>query len=132
MANSYKGELALQRGASDLILLFDINAMCEIEEQLGLKPDAVVASFNGNMSLTVLRKLLWGALREHHPEIDLKECGRIIQELTWPVVAEKLGEAIRLSFPEHDPKATPASPQPPRKTRAAAGIGEGSTASGVN
>lgn len=85
----------------DYTLQLDINAFAEAEEILGPIP---VLFAEGNeakvQSIKVVRALLWAALIEHHPEIDLKGAGKIIEEIGIKRCDEKIREGIVLAYPD--------------------------------
>jgi len=85
MANRERGEVGLTVGAQTYRLKLTINAMCEIEDALST-PDQRV-SFTAFLerlsenSVRDMRLVLWGALREYHPEVTLEGAGTLIQQL---------------------------------------------------
>ncbi len=110
MANRLKGEVALEVEGATWTLVFDVNAMCEVEYLLDQSTAEILTRLAANPPLHVVRALLWGALRRRHPNTDLNKAGEIIEAIGGPGVAlEKIGEALIAAFPEA--KETPADPR---------------------
>jgi len=102
MANPHRGAVALQAGKSAFTLSFSVNALCELEDALGLPVAKIAAGMNDpeNVRLKTVRALVWAALRDHHEEISLKEAGEIINDAGIPACMEKIGQAFQLAFPD--------------------------------
>lgn len=88
MANREKGEVSLTIGERTFTLVLNTNAMAEIEDQLSLL-DGKERNWDYFASRMVNKKtagvrdvrlLFWGMAREFHPEITLKEAGRLIDQ----------------------------------------------------
>lgn len=79
MANEIKGEVEFVAGPDRFILVFDVNALCEVESILG-RPTSELTDKITTGDMRVLRAFMWGGLREKHPDISLVEAGDIIQE----------------------------------------------------
>lgn len=96
MANAVKG--AIEAKVSDgrtLTMVFDMNTWADAEDETGLKLDALLDGLKSNsLSAKQQRALFWCALKEHHPEIDLREAGRLFVEL-----AEAMSKAMESSMP---------------------------------
>lgn len=123
MANPYKGEARLEVDNVIYTLVFNVGTIVEIEEKLGKGFPRIVAEMTDpeRTSFTVLRIMLWSALRAKHKEIDLERAGEmIIGAGGYAVALEKVLEAFTGAFskPESD-----ARPQQPSQT---AGTGSAS------
>jgi len=81
-----------------LTLLFDINALCDLEEATDKSFQEIIAEMTAAptaVSMRMLRSLLWAGLRANYPEVDMPAAGRIISECGGVVPAlEKLAEAF--------------------------------------
>ena len=120
MANRHKGQADLTVGDKTYTLVFDINSLCEVEYILDKPTDAILRSLVRSPPVHVVRALMWGGLRTHHPEIDLLGAGQIIEKIGGAGPAlDALGEAMKASFPEPEVADGKASP----RKRAAAGTG---------
>jgi hypothetical protein len=82
MANSEKGEVALEVDGATYTLVMDINALVEFEGLFSTPdkhtPFQELAEKAGRGSLTHMRALIWAALRSHHGEMTLKDAGNLI------------------------------------------------------
>jgi NAD(P)H-dependent flavin oxidoreductase YrpB (nitropropane dioxygenase family) len=112
MANAFRGTVPLQVGEQTYLLSFSVNALCELEEQMD-QPIAKIAKTLGkpeDMRMSTVRALVWAALRDNHPETDLKAAGLLISEAGVPVVMPAIGKAFQLAFPV--PSGAKESPRP--------------------
>lgn len=101
MANAVKGEASIEVEGQTYVLAFDINAMCEVEYILDRSTDRILRELAAVPALNVVRALLWGGLRRHHPDVDLKGAGELIETLGGPGPAlEGIGQALVNAFPE--------------------------------
>lgn len=101
MANRHRGQAALKVGDQVYTLVFDINAMCEIEYLLDLPTDAILERLMSSPPLHVVRALLWGGLRANHPQIDLRAAGDLIEGAGGAAQAlDAIGAAMQASFPD--------------------------------
>ncbi|MFC0246791.1 GTA-gp10 family protein [Falsochrobactrum ovis] len=116
MANHYRGSVALQVGDQAYTLSFSVNALCELEDLLNLPVAKIAATMNDaeDVRISTVRALVWGALRDHHSEIDLKGAGDIASTAGIPACMEAIGQAFRLAFPQEEAKGTAR----PRKAKA--------------
>lgn len=114
MANREKGEVSLPAGDTEYTLVYSVNALCEIEEKLGLGFPAISALMAdaSTLSLRLVRATLWGGLRTHHPKITLAEAGDVIMKAGGVAkVLPIFNDAITLAFPV--PEATEGGANPP-------------------
>lgn len=130
MANPHKGEVAFEANGERYVLQFSIDAICALEAETGKGIIGLVAEFQDpdKMSVTLARQILWAGLREHHPELSVKEAGELIPAAGGIAELIKLfGEAFSASFPQ--PKANGSRPQKAGSPRN--GIGPHSTVTGA-
>lgn len=109
MANPYRGVVELQAGGETYRLSFSVNALCELEEQLDKPVAEIIASIQNPEQLRIssVRALIWAALRDHHDQLTIKDAGQITTDAGFQVAVAKVGEAIRLAFPEAKGKGNP-------------------------
>lgn len=95
MPNPLRGETPLP--GTDYVLRYDVNALCEVEEALGLNLVQLLTKLDADTppSFTEARALFWAGLRDHHPEIDLKAAGTLLGEVGIRVGVVALGAAMR-------------------------------------
>jgi len=101
MANSLKGEVDLIAGDRTYVLRFSIDAICALEERLGKGFPAIAAEMQDPAKLTLgmARHLLHASLREHQPDITVKEAGELIVPAGGMIaVLEKVSAAINAAF----------------------------------
>lgn len=119
-ANRVKGEATFEVGGRSYVLAFTVNAMCEVEYILNLSTDRILSALVRSPPLHIVRALLWGGLRQHHPDIDLPAAGDLIEEAGGAGVAlEKIGAALIAAFP--DVKGGEETARPRKGARAGTG-----------
>jgi hypothetical protein len=102
MANPSRGSVAFQVGERAYTMSFSVNALCELEDHLGM-PVAQIASGMEkaeNVRMSTVRALIWAGLRDHHPDTQLKDAGALATEAGIPACMEAIGKAFALAFPE--------------------------------
>lgn len=115
MANPHRGQVPLTAGGVTYTLSMSINAMCALEAHLGRPMGAVMTdllAMHGDpslMSLTLLRAVLWAALRDHHT-VDEAKAGDVLGEAGLPAALAGVTQAFTLAFP---PKKAGADARPP-------------------
>lgn len=101
MANPVKGEASVTLASGEeLTLRYDFNALAAVEEAAD-KPIAEVlgAMSNGVPRLTVARALIYGGLREHHPEVDVKAAGELVLS-DGKALVDAMRKALASAFPQ--------------------------------
>lgn len=123
MANPIKGEVDFPVGDKTYRLRLSINEIIQVEDLLGIGIIKIAGMFNDVESLTAgsVRAVLWGALREHHPEVNIMDAGDIMAEARLQSTIEHVGQALQAAFPKAEDKDTPS----PKRGRA--GRGKAST-----
>lgn len=112
MANAVRGQVSLKAGDTIYTLCLSANAMCSLEEHTGRDIGAIAASLNGDgVSMLTVRSLVWAALQDHHPEIDIKGAGHIITEAGMSACMEAIGAAFQRAFPDAEVKDDPNPPK---------------------
>lgn len=113
MANPLRGEADLKVGAQTFRLVYNWNAACEFEEPAGC---SLWEALTGKLTARSVRAMLWAGLRERHEGVELKEAGRMIDEVGRGEAVRVMRLALRHYFPELDQVMPP---------EGAAGPGEG-------
>jgi len=75
MANKHRGEVELTIGGESKRLRFDMQALAELEEALGLESIAELGKRLDNPSIKLARAVLWAGLLHTEPELTLKAVG---------------------------------------------------------
>jgi len=84
MSNPYRGEVAIEIGGKRRTLRFDLNALAEIEQALGLRGlDATLAALS-NLGYREARAALWAGLKHECPALTLEEVG------SWDLLSNKM------------------------------------------
>lgn len=127
MANPVKGEVAFEAAGRPYTLSFSVNALCELEEALGLSVARIseVMGDDNSVSLRNVRALVWAGLRDHHPEVTQVEAGRLIDAVGIAEAVGLVGRAFMLAFPQEDARGSDAR----RPLGAATRSGRGRTSS---
>lgn len=123
MGNPIKGEVDFPVGDKTYRLRLSINQLIEVEDLTGFGIVQLANSFNDAETLraSTVRAVLWGALRENHPEVDILAAGEIMAAARLQPTIQYVGEALQAAFPPAEDKETPS----PKRGRA--GNGKSST-----
>lgn len=89
MSNRERGTVTVEIDERSYTLVMDFNALCELEEVLSTPgkertiPEIIVQIQKGGVRFT--RAFIWAALREHHPEVTIKEAGALVTKAGGPL-----------------------------------------------
>jgi hypothetical protein len=130
MANREKGEAAVEIGGVSYTLSINTNALCEIETLFSLGGKDV--SFQDVLKraaagqIVAARGVLWGMLRQQHPDITLKKAGELLDQLGQEELASHATpDPTDVATLKEDAPARP--PKARGNGRSAAGIGRASS-----
>lgn len=114
MANAAKGEASVETAAGVLTLAYNFGALCEVEDAAGKSiGDVLLEISQGSPRLKTARALIYGGLREHHPDIDLSGVGELLLS-DGAALTGAMEKALTAAFPQA--KGTqPANPRKPRR-----------------
>lgn len=102
MANPNRGEVTLTVGDQEYTLSFSINAICELEDVLDAPVAKIADGLNdaSTVRMSMVRTVIWAALRDHHEDVSIKEAGLIATAAGIPAVMDAIGKAFSLAFPD--------------------------------
>lgn len=115
MTNAVKGEAVLKLAdGRELTLVLDFEAFVSAESAYG-KPIAQLTVDARAGFIGALRAMLFGALRAHHSDIDVRGAGEIMQADAAAADAA-MEAAARRAYPDADPEGDkePGKARPPR------------------
>lgn len=98
-------------------LFFGINALCDLEYQVGDPMEVrrlMDAKQDDLAAFSTIRAGFWAALRGNHPDIGLEDAGRMIDALSMPKAGSLTAQALVAAFP----KATSDRPQKAARSKA--------------
>jgi hypothetical protein len=102
MANAVKGEVSFKIEGQEFILLYDFNALCTIENDLGVD----VAEVGDKLaSPTMIRSIFRVGLEAKHGLMSDLEAGNMIHRLGVQPAAEIIAQAFQAAFPAPDASA---------------------------
>lgn len=82
-------------------LRYGLNALCNLEQQTGRKALEIFRSLDGDqMEIRVFRSVVQAGLSE---KLTAEDVGDLIDEVGIQNMAEILGRAVRLAFPDATP-----------------------------
>lgn len=118
MVNPLRGATELIAGDERYTLVLDINALCPLEDHLGLSLDMILAQYQAGTSVKLVRAFVWAGLQANHPG-TVEDAGTIVAAAGLPAAKAAIEAALIAALPEADPE------NPPKRGRAkaAAGIG---------
>lgn len=109
MANPVRGEVEFEADGQTYTMVLDFNALCDLEGDFpGIMSGGVELS-----SPRAVRSVFRSALAKHHPGIEEREAGDLIQIVGIAQAAELVANAFKASFPAEAPKG--GKTRPPAK-----------------
>lgn len=80
MANAFKGQVSITHEDQRYTLTLDFNALADFEGETGKDPLAVLEAYEdtGKIAMVDLRALFWAALIQDHPDLSIRDAGRIM------------------------------------------------------
>lgn len=96
MANPLKGEVGFTVAGGDFVLAYDFNALCTLEEDLGVGVEEIGEKLN---SVSSLRTVFRAGLEAKHGRMTDIEAGRMIHEVGVQKAGELVVKAIQGAFP---------------------------------
>ncbi|HCO90501.1 MAG TPA: hypothetical protein DIT40_05965 [Alphaproteobacteria bacterium] len=104
MGNQIKGRVDFECGAVTYSLQFTANGLCELESEAGCSAIVFLKKLDAageDLNFSDIRLLFWAGLQEHHPDLTLRDAGRVITDLGGLEPAMTLVEqAVTLAFPD--------------------------------
>lgn len=116
----FRHEEAVAVGEDRLRLVLNFRALESIESETQRDFDTILRQLTtaGTTPPTSLVcRVVWGLLREHHPEIDIDQTLALINGPAAVQIGEAMGKLFETAFPRARPddgKAKPANPRKPR------------------
>lgn len=108
MANKVKGEQVIHVGDRTYTLYYDMNALAELEGELGMKVVEIEQMFKKGISgvgINELRAIFWAGLLHRYEDPDdyltIREAGKIFTEAAqedFDGVVEAIGESFASAF----------------------------------
>lgn len=115
--NRLKGESVLEVDGKPYTLVFDINALCEVEDELGMDVDMLLAKYASGTSAKIVRGMIWAALQKNHP-CTVDEVGDLMSAVGFQESKQALERAMAAAFP---PPEEVEEKNPPKRRKAGTG-----------
>lgn len=81
MANALKGDVGAVIAGQQFVLRMDMNAMCELEAELGEPAAGVLGRMAAPQAfMRDIRAILWASLRRHHSGVTIEGAGDLLHE----------------------------------------------------
>jgi len=95
---------------------FDFNALCLLEDALGISITEIGKVMSGAVKLKVMRSIVWAALQHEDETLTPKDVGKLLDPADMGKVAEAIRKAFELAFRvEGDQKKAAGTPPPALK-----------------
>ena len=107
MANPVKGEVSFSHGEEDYVLVLDVNAICDLEDQGIYLADLAKPTFK------TLRAMIHAGLQEHHEGVTARDAGKILDGLGLGKAVDVLTKAAKAAGWASDVES---KPRPPVRT----------------
>lgn len=102
MANPVKGEVAFEALGKRYVLSYSVNALCQLEEEIGESVIALSAKMQAGegASIRMIRSIFRAGLLDNQGEITEKEAGDIMTEIGVAEASGLVEKAFALAFPD--------------------------------
>lgn len=97
MANTIKGEVGFRAGATTFTLLYDFNALCQIEDALDVDIDQIGEHLKRINNVRTVFRI--GLAAAHGQMTDL-EAGNLIHQVGVKTAFELVQRALKAAFPD--------------------------------
>lgn len=133
MGNPVKGEVAFTVEGVEYILVFDINALCILEDRLNLPVMEIGQRFSdpSTLRLSFLREVFRAGLLTHHDEMSPEAAGALLMGVGLEGAATLIAKAFFAAFDQGKKGGARQRPQKPAETPAV-GTGGPSIGDGAN
>ena len=101
MANSHRGHVEIEADGKVYRLVFSTHALCCLEDVTGMSVSALGQQM-ADPKISLLRSMVWAALRDHHGDVDMREAGAIMDAYGIGEIGEAVGRAFVLAFPQEE------------------------------
>lgn len=100
MANPHKGEVSLSVGDEIVLLSYSVNAMAEMEDELGMGVNEISALMQDatKFRMSMLRAVFWAGLLDHRPGVTLPEAGALLSGLSAIETIRAVTRAFAMAF----------------------------------
>lgn len=117
MANTARGEVSIEHDGQTYVLVFDIEAMCQVED---LSKQTIGELVDGVMrgGIRPLRFIFWAGLRRHHGSMSIEDVGAWMSAVGLSELMAKFTELAKTMRPDAEDAKT--LKMRPRKAQASA------------
>ena len=99
MVNPLRGEASFKAGASEFVLVFDINTFCELGDETGLGMTELIEQVQNKPSFKLLRSIFCAGLQDRHAGTTIKEAGEIMSDAGLDTMKNALQRALQAAMP---------------------------------
>lgn len=115
MFKPFYNEEAVKIGDDTIRLVINFRAMDATESLVGRNYDEVLKEMAaGDPPLSLQGKVVWGLLREHHPDLSLDHAMTLLFGEPSVAVGFAMNKLLNAAFPAADPEAKGKNPTKPR------------------
>ena len=83
-------------------LRFDFNALCALEDELGLSIAKLGNILAGSVGLKDLRAIVWAGLIHEDESLSVKDVGNFLELGEMAEIADKIRQAFEIAFPAEE------------------------------
>lgn len=113
-------EEVVKSGDDPLRLVLNFRSLDAIESETGRPFDGILHELTNPEHVpatSLVSRVVWGMLREHHPEVDIDQATTLVNGRTAAAIGLAMGKLFENAFPRADlakPKGRSANPKQPR------------------
>ena len=95
-----KESVAIELGGKTYHLRYTFNALIALEDELGIPISDIGSILSDKVKLRPIRALVWAGLIHEDKGLTLEGVGEMLGLSDLAAIAEKVGEAFMLAFPD--------------------------------
>jgi tail tube GTA-gp10-like protein len=101
VSNLVKGEVGFDAQGRRWTLIYSVNALCRMEDELGEGAMALAATMADPAKVRVgtLRTVFWAGLADNHPELTQDGAGALMTAIGLDTAMQHIAKAFTAAFP---------------------------------
>ena len=97
-----KPSIPITLGGKTRHLRYTFNALCKLEQELGIPMSEIIEMAAGSVSLTKFRAMIWAGLLDEDTNLTVEDVGGWMEESSLDEIAIKFGEAFEMVSPDEE------------------------------
>jgi len=102
VSNPVKGEIGFDGAGKRWTLVYSVNALCRMEDELGEGPMALATAMMSDpqkIRIGTVRTIFWAGLADNHPDLTKDGAGEIMTAIGLDAAMQHIAKAFTAAFP---------------------------------